>query len=299
VSSRPELTEDGAPSRIELSRSGPGDRYFDYCLEPYRPRRPPAGKLRSENLLWRSLELAGQLDAARPPLEALSASLGRDMIVWGVKHDGARLFWELYVYDPRKEDPRATVRGITETLAPWLRVVPAPGESVPYLMVSFDLDERALGAGTIDQLNLYLTGTTAHEGRSYVVREGGAELDNTYRFLEPKREIDVLLPLLRSSAFVDYGDPRTLSQALIPELFACKRVCVAKKRRRDGIYYSGIDVDQLLWFMKRFSYPKELTDFTRACAAELDHLYFDVGIDLAQAPDGRLVYPKTSFYGTL
>src|SRR5271155_2039540 len=104
---------------LPLIESGPDDRYFDYCLEPYRPRRPWRGKLRPENLLWRSLAQGGVLESLRPPLLALQEQLGRDMPVGGVRGDGARLFWEVYVYDPDKEDPNATLRGIAETLRPW------------------------------------------------------------------------------------------------------------------------------------------------------------------------------------
>ena len=282
----------------ELRRSAAGDRYFDYCLQPYRPRRPPEGKLRADNLLLHTLELAGLRDAAWPALEALIEGLGRDMVVWGAKHDGERLFFELYVYDPQKEDPRATVSGLTELLAPYLRILPRVRETVPYMMVSFDLDAEILASGEVRELNLYLTGTDAHEGRSYVVREDRRELANTYRFLRPKPEIDTVLGLLRSSLFLDYEDPRVLAEVMPPELFACKRVCVAKKRLRDGVYYSGIDVDALLWFLERRGWPRSLVDFTRAHAAELDHLYFDVGLDFEmRGAEARAT--KTSFYGTI
>ncbi len=66
---------------FDLLPSGPGDRFFDYCLQPYAPRRSPRGKLRSENLLWYSLAEAGLLEQARPPLLALQQALGRDMLV--------------------------------------------------------------------------------------------------------------------------------------------------------------------------------------------------------------------------
>lgn len=287
---------------MTLRRTQPGDRYFDYCLQPYRPRRPPEGKLRADNLLFRSLELAGLRAEAQPVLDALVEGLGRDMVVWGAKHDGERLFWELYVYDPLKEDPRATVTGLAEILAPHLRIVPEVRETVPYMMVSFDLDAEILARGEVPELNLYLTGTDAHEGRSYVVREDRRELANTYRFLRPKPEIDTVLGLLKSSLFLDYTDPRVLADVMPPELFACKRVCVAKKRLRDGVYYSGVDVDALLWFLERRGWPAALIEFTKAHAAELDHLYFDVGLDfepdLSSNSDGVRA-TKTSFYGTL
>ncbi len=85
---------------------------------------------------------------------------------------------------------------------------------------------------------------------------------------------------------------------LIPELFACKRICVAKKRTADGLYFSGIDVDQLLFALRRFAWPSVFTAFVQELAADLDHLYFDVGVDVAQ-DEGEIRYPKTSIYGTL
>jgi len=283
----------------ETLEQAAGDRFFDYCLEPYRPRRPWRGKLRSESLLWRALELAGIAEPARPVIEALRASLGRDMVVFGVKHDGARFFFELYVYDPRKEEPAATVAGLAETLAPLLPIRVPVRASIPYMMVSFDLDAAVLEAGAIRELNLYLTGTKAHAGRSYVVTEQGAELANTYRFLAPKPEIDTVLGLVESSFFVDFAsDPRLLSGVLVPELFACKKVCVAKKRLRDGIYFSGVDVDQLLAFLRRFGWPAPLVEEVSALHDRLDHLFFDVGVDYEPDPAGGLRYPKTSFYGT-
>jgi hypothetical protein len=286
---------------LPLLESGADDRYFDYCLEPYRARRAWAGKLRPENLLWLSLALGGALDAARPPLLALQDTLGRDMTVWGAKWDGVRLFWEIYVYDPDKEDPNATLGGLARTLAPWLRFSPRPPESIPYRMVSFDLDAESLARGTIDEVNLYLTGGPGHAGRSYKVGADPAsfELENTYRFFDAKRDIEEVLPLVRASVYVDFAEPRQLSRVLIPELFACKKICVAKKRRRDGVYFSGIAVSQLLYFLRRFAYPMALVEFVERRQGSLDHLSFDVGIDYAAGVDGGMAYPKTSFYGTM
>jgi hypothetical protein len=284
---------------VPLLESGPDDRYFDYCLEPYRPRRAWQGKLRPETLLWLSLAVGGALDALRAPLGALQECLGRDMTVWGVKWDGARLSWEIYVYDPDKEDSNATLAGIARTLAPWLRFVPHPRESVPYQMVSFDLDATILARGTVEEVNLYLTGSAGHAGRSYKARAGALELENTYRFLDPRRDIDQVLPLLKASVFVDYASPARLGKVLIPELFACKRVRVANKRRCDGVYFSGVAVEQLLFFLRRFAYPPPIVELVERRRESLDHLWFDVGLDLRDGERGALEYPKTSFYGTL
>jgi hypothetical protein len=293
-----DLVDLQAPERFVLLPTGPGDRYFDYCLQPYQPRRPTAGKLRAENIFRRSLQVMGCLDAFAEPVAAMQDSLGRDMTVWGIKYDGRSLWCELYVYDPRKEDPAATLTGLTRTLEPWIRVTPEIPESVPYMMFSFDLFADSMQRGVVPEVNVYLTGTPDHEGRSYRVTASTRELENTYRFMEPKRDIDRVLALLESSLFIDYGDPRVLSRVLVPELFACKRVCVAKKRLRDGIYYSGIDVDQLLWFFRTLEYPSPIRSFVEKHRERFEHLYFDVGIDIEQRGDGSIAYSKSSFYGT-
>jgi hypothetical protein len=284
-----------------LLPSAASDRYFDYCLEAYAPRRPWQGKARSENLLWHALIVGEAGDSLTAPLEAIQRSLGKDMTVWGVKWDGNRLFWELYFYDPRKEDAAARATTLSETLAPWIAVTPRVRESTPYMMVSLDLTRATGSAGRIDELNLYLTGQSEHAGRSYRVRgDGHIELENTYRFLRAKPESDAILALLKSSIFVDYSDPRVLSKVLIPELFACKKICVAKKRSCDAIYYSGITIEQLEWFLRRFAYPARLVEFVATHRERFEHLYFDVGIDYRQDPiSGAITHPKSSYYGTL
>ena len=294
------LHRDGDRSEAgELLRTGPHDRYFDYCLQPYQPRHDPRGRLRSENLLWRALEVAGAM-SLRPPLLALQAALGRDMTVWGVKHDGCRIWLEIYVYDPQRQEPQARVDGLATLLSPWLQFQPKVPSWTPYMMVSFDLFADSVDRASVDLLNLYLTGTDEHAGRSYRACAQRVELENTYRFLPPKTEIDAVLSLLTASAFVDYSaTPTVLSDVLMPRLFACKRICIAKKRHADVVYFSGIDVDQLGWFLARFQYPATIVDFVREYRSDLEHLWFDVGLDLRQGPDGSVNHPKTSFYGTL
>ncbi|MBX3125333.1 MAG: hypothetical protein KF718_01380 [Polyangiaceae bacterium] len=284
---------------LALLPAAEADRHFDYCLEPYRPRRPWSGKLRAENLLWHSLLVARQRATWRALLEAVQRHVGKDLTVWGVKWDGERLWWELYFYDPRKESARATIASLTEALAPWLRLGPRVPETVPYMMFSFDLSAAASASGEVTALNLYLTGEQAHAGRSYRVTDAGAELENTYRFMEPKRNIDEVLPLIEASVFVDYSARERLKDVLFPVLFACKKVCISKKRDRDAIYFSGIAVDQLLWFLRRFAYPVPLVSFVERHQEQFEHLFFDVGIDYRTDASGRIVYPKTSYYGTL
>lgn len=285
-------------SRPGLVRSGPSDRYFDYCLQPYTPRGDPRGKLRGECLLWRSLAAAGLPESLDRPFHAVRRQAGRDMTVFGTKYCAGVLSWELYFYDPLREDPRVSAAGLRAGLADELELVPEVPDALRYFMVSFDLDAGSLARRRVDELNVYFPLYELQGGVSYAFSDGRRELRNTYRFLHPRLEIAELVDQIGRGAHVDAA-PTGLADVLFPELLDCAKICVARKRFADAIYYSGITVDQLLWFFERFEYPAALVGFVREHRDGLDHLLFDVGIDYHGGADGRLVYPKTGYYSTL
>lgn len=274
------------------------DRYFDYCLQPYDPVRNPRGKLRSESLLWNSLDAAAAPPSLDAALRAVQAVAGRDMTVVGVKHHHGRLWWELYFYDRLKEDPLVRAASIIETVAPWFTIATAPRETIPYFMFSFDLHPDSAEGGTVEVVNLYLPYYEVQGGRSYKLFPDRIEMDNVYRFLHPKTEIREILHEIAQSVFVDYSRV-PLSRVLLPELIDCNRICVAKKRFADAVYYSGLDVGQLLFFLRRLGYPAAIVDFVDQHKAQLDHLRYDVGIDFTMRPDGSLEMTKSSYYCTL
>jgi hypothetical protein len=271
------------------------DRFFDYCLQPYDPLRDPRGKLRSECLLWNSLDVAGAPSSLDDALRAVQRTAGRDMTVVGIKHHEGRLWWELYFYDRLKEDPAVRAASIIDAVAPWFRIVPHPRETVPYFMFSFDVHAETAERGTVEVVNLYLPYYEVQGGRSYKLSADRLEMDNVYRFLHPKTEIRHILHEIRQSVFVDFTRVQ-LSRVLWPELIDCNRICVAKKRFADAVYYSGIDVGQLLFFLRALGYPPEIQAFVAAHRAQLDHLRFDVGIDYTMRPDGSIVMTKSSYY---
>lgn len=290
---------DAVPGRrSSLVPSTERDRFFDYCLQPYSPRCDPAGKLRGESLLWNSLEAAGLAPALWEPFDAIRVAAGRDMTVFGVKLWEGRLSWEMYFYDPQRDDRQITAAALRRALVGVLDIRPLVPDTTRYFMYSFDLDATSLAEARVPELNVYLQFYEGQGGHSYAQREDCCELRNTYRFHEPKREIDAILHQVRRSMWVDVSAVR-LADIVIPELFECSKICVAKKRSADAIYYSGISVDQLRWFLHRFDYPEAVTSFVDQHRAGFDHLMFDVGIDYRSRPDGSLEYPKTGYYSTL
>lgn len=286
------------PRATQLPRTADTDRFFDYCLQPYDPLRDPRGKLRSEALLWNSLDVAGAAPALEDAFNAVQRQAGRDMTVVGIKHQAGRLWWELYFYDRLKEDSAVRATSIIDAVAPWMDVVPRPHETVPYFMFSFDVHPDTAPGGSVDVINLYLPYYEVQGGRSYKLSVDRLEMDNVYRFLHPKTEIRQILHDIRQSVFVDYTRV-SLSRVLLPELIDCNRICVAKKRFADAVYYSGVDVGQLIFFLHTLGYPEPIVRFVEAHRGELDHLRFDVGIDYTMRPDGTVEMTKSSYYCTL
>ncbi len=76
----------------------------------------------------------------------------------------------------------------------------------------------------------------------------------------------------------------------------CNVIVVANKQGNDAVYFSGIDVDQLIFFLKKMNYPGELTFFVEENRSNLDHLQYDVGFDYRM--EGKeLVILKSGYYG--
>jgi hypothetical protein len=71
---------------------------------------------------------------------------------------------------------------------------------------------------------------------------------------------------------------------------------VANKQGHDCVYFSGVNVDQLAFFLARFGYPQPVQDFVRTHRGQLDHLLFDVGFDY-RGEGARVVPLKSGYYG--
>ena len=52
-----------------------------------------------------------------------------------------------------------------------------------------------------------------------------------------------------------------IDRILRPELRDCNTICVANKQRNDTAYFSGVNVDQLLFFLKLLKYPPAIVGF--------------------------------------
>lgn len=284
--------------RFEYSTAS--DPARNYCLWDYRPAAPVEDKFRSVNLLWQSFDHAGIDPRAYAIVEAVREAIGPFRTVFGIKQVGAELAWEFYFYDYERQARAVSAGRVLAAMAPWVRCEVPVNENLPYFMFSLDLDaDIAAGRRGLDVVHLYIgnPGSAVSSGVAYGLRAGGATLENFYFFFDARTQRGEAADKIACSAHVD-ATRIPIDRILLPELVECTTICVANKQGHDCVYFSGIGVDQLIFFLDRLDYPAPVRAFVREHRAMLDHLLFDVGFDYVGQGDALRVL-KSGYYGVL
>ncbi len=272
---------------VAVEREAAGEPHLDYVLEPYEPRAPAAGKLRSVSVLYASFALAGKESEGRAVVERLRRELGPGRTVWGVKLRPDRsLGWELYFYDRERRHADLSLPTLARALAPEVRLHAREPFPLGWHMVSVELGALA---GEQMPADVYV------DMRSYTLRGDAMELANAYTFHDPRSEIEHFVRRARSSVHFDFRAD-SLARLLSPGMFRCHRLCFANKRRADAVYAARVGTPELEAFLARHRWPAELTAWVAERRSELDHLCWDVGLDFAREA-GALAVGKTGFYG--
>jgi hypothetical protein len=274
------------------------DRFYDYCLWQYGPVAPTEGKLRSANLLYHTFELAGAPGSAYSLVRALQQGIGMFNTVWGVKQVDGRLRWEFYFYDYRKRARERSVSRVLHAIRPFIPCDVAANENLSYFMFSLDVNNELLsGAKGLGEIHMYIgnTGSTVSSGICYSLTSRGTQLENFYFFFDAKTEWSKIESKVASSAFIDMTAV-DMDRLLWPELRDCRVIVVANKQQNDALYFSRINIDQLIFFLRRMEYPAPHIAFVEANRDRLDHLLYDVGIDY-RMESGELRLLKSGYYG--
>lgn len=274
------------------------DVFFDYCLYEYKPVVPFENKLRSINLLFQTFDLFKMHKKAFELVRTIQEGIGVSRTVWGLKRQGNRVGWEFYFYDYRRVQRKRSITKIMETIRPMIPCRIQAVETQPYFMFSIDIDDDLLsGQKILNEIHMYIgnTASTVSSGISYSLSAKGRKLENFYFFFDPKSEMKGLLNKVFCSAHVD-PSRITIDQIVWPELRACKRICAANKQNSDCIYFSGINVDQFVFFLKRLNYPGEIASFMEENRSMLDHLQYDVGFDY-RTEGNEVIILKSGYYG--
>lgn len=289
---------DVAKTTDRLEYTTDQDTFFNYCLYEYKPVIPFKNKLRSVNLLFHSFDVFRANKRVFQLVQRIREALGMSCTVWGVKQLGNDVAWEFYFYDYRREQRERSITKVLEAIRPMISCQIRANENFPYFMFSIDIDHGLIsGEKSLEEIHMYIgnTPSTVSSGICYSLTSRGRRLENFYFFFNPKEHMKGLLNKVFCSAYID-PTKVTFDQILWPELRNCKTICIANKQNNDCVYYSGIHVDQFIFFLKRMKYNDELVSFVESNKSRLDHLQFDVGLDYRM--DGKdLVFLKSGYYG--
>ena len=191
-----------------------------------------------------------------------------------------------------------SIARVFKAIAPWMPTSVVPNENLPYFMFSLDLsDAHVSGLTPLDVVHMYVgnPGSAVSSGIAYAVRDNTTTLENFYFFFDAPTQLQDVAKKVASSAVFD-ASSLPIETVIVPELSECRTICVANKQTHDCIYFSGVNVEQLLWFMERLQYPEPIVAFTRRNKNMLDHLLFDVGFDY-RTHQGKLHILKSGYYG--
>lgn len=274
------------------------DPHFNYCLWQYHPVAAAEDKFRAVNLLYHSFELAGIDGRAFAAVDALRDAIGPFRTVFGIKLLGDRLGWEYYFYDYRRREREVSISRVLAALAPFASCDVRANEQLPYFMFSIDIDDVLLKRKRdLDVVHMYVgnPGSAVSSGIAYGVRRDSVKLENFYFFFDAKTQLEDAASKICCSPHFDPSRLR-YEQILWPELSNCQTICVANKQQNDCVYFSGVNVEQLLYFLRRLEYPRELIAMVEENRANLDHLLYDVGIDY-RTRGSSIEVLKSGYYG--
>lgn len=284
--------------KLNLESTSDDDRYYDYCLWEYAPLRPPQGRLRSANLLMHSFASERLGQGAFDLMAAIRQGFGMSRTVWGIKQENGRISWELYFYDYERRQRTRSITRLLEIIRPWLACDLRVNEGSDYFMFSIDLSHSLLsGEKQMDELQMYMgnVGSSVSSGICYAVTKEALTMKNFYFFFDAATQGREIVDKVCSSVYLDLNK-FDLDTLLWPELRECQTIVVSNKRTHDGLYFSRITIDQLLFFLKKTGFPQEQIAFAEMHRNRLDHLLYDVGIDY-RMEDGRIKVLKSAYYG--
>jgi hypothetical protein len=237
-------------------------------------------------------------ESAYALVETLRDAIGPFRTVFGIKWAQGRLGWEFYFYDYLRLKRQVSAERVLDALEPLAGSTVRLNEALPYFMFSLDIDAELLrGARSVDLIHMYVgnPGSSVSSGIAYGVEAAQVTLENFYFFFDAVTDRAEAVRKISNSPHADLSRI-ALDDILVPELRDCRTLCVANKRSHDCIYFSGVQVHQLLHFLRRFDYPHGIVEFVRGHERLLDHLTYDVGFDYT-VRDGRLTPAKSGFYG--
>ena len=275
-------------------------KYYDYCHNPYLPIASTKGKFSPNALLNNSLLESSFSEQFILFIKVIIKAIGPWNTVWGVKLNRGVLTWELYFYNHQSKDSLKKVTSLLKVFSACFKVPDFRKinlERMPYFMWSVDIDQNILKSRQMQGLHIYIPGRSdACQGNSYFCNDTGFVLENHYDFFRLPRETYKFIDRVKHSIVLGSESSLFMKNDLVKRLMLCHEICFANKRTQEGVYFSRINVDQLIYFLEWFAYPSFIVDFIKANKHRLNHLLYDVAFDCTIV-SGKIKFGKSSYYG--
>lgn len=292
------MPETSYKDSIPIEYTTDRDIFYDYCLWEYKPIVPYENKFRSINLLFHSFNMTNASENFYALVKSIREGIGIFNTVWGIKQEGKDLSWEFYFYDYKRRDRDISISRLLEIIRPLAPSRLKVNENLHYFMFSIDFSNDLLtGKQDLEEVHMYIgnPGSSVSSGICYSLTREQTRLENLYCFFDAEKQMDDIIPKVICSSHIDIS-VINLNEIIIPELKECRVIVVANKKQNDSIYFSGIDIDQFIFFLKKMGYDTKLISFAEENRSMLDHLKYDVGIDY-RMEENRLRILKSGFYG--
>ena len=146
-------------------------------------------------------------------------------------------------------------------------------------MFSIDIDDQLVsGKRDLDVVHMYVgnPGSIVSSGIAYAITATRKTRENFYFFFDGKRQLTEAADKITSSMHLDDTNI-DVNNVLRPELRDCHTICVANKQTHDTAYFSGVNVNQRIFFLAWLQYPPAIGQFVETRRGQLDHLLYDVG----------------------
>lgn len=274
--------------------------YYDFVHDPYRPIESTKNKFLSDALFNNSLVTSKFEDKLLRIKDSIGGAIGRWNTIWGVKFYGKKISWELYFYTHRIPSFQIAAEALIQALQSNIQIpflLRSGIRKQPYFMFSVDISNQILELNSINCLHLYIDGMPRiKSSASYNWGINGISHENYYYFYGMPNETSELIEQLKSNPIINYRYKYLLSHNLVKRLMACKRIYLADKHDKIGIYFSRVNVAQFIVFLEHFSYPRSILDFVRSNRKNLNHLLYDVAFNCSITEKG-MIFKDSSYYG--
>lgn len=217
-------------------------------------------------------------------------------IIFGISQKEWVLWLEFYIYNNQLCDSIINIWDFFEKVQSifWAHIYKEQLKKLRknYFMFSFTLNMQSL---EVDDIDIYIKKEMHGEWNcNYRIKKEGLQKRNTYYFSKQSHLQEVLVSIKKVNTHIS----PSLQKILLFFQQHCHptgTICIAQKKRSSAIYFSRINYESFLIFLKNFWYPKNTLGFFKKRKKQYKEYLFDIWIDYVLWEKGNIEIGKVSY----